>query len=293
MRAVNLIPSESRGGFAGVGGVGPVHALVAVLGIALLFVTIYALTTNTISERKAKISRLQAQANQQQVAASTLSKYVQFEKLAQTRAETVREIASARFDWHAALSDLSKVVPANTSLQSLLATVAPGATVNGPGGTASTSSGASTSTVRGYEPGPAFELKGCTRSHDDVARLMSRLRLINDVTRVTLTDSQKPDASGVGAVSGAPSPATPGSAGCGKDRPSFDVVVFFKPIPGAGPTGLTSPSPGGAGAGSASGATQAASTSTAPASTSTTGGTSTTSTSSPQSVSNTSSGSSK
>ena len=283
MRAVNLIPSETRSSFAGVGGIGPVHALVGVLGIALLFVTIYGLTANTISERKAKVSSLQAEANRQQVEASTLSKYVQFEKLAQTRAQTVRQIASARFDWHSALSDLSKVVPANTSLQSLLGTVAPGATVSGPGGTASTSSGASTSTVRGFGPGPAFELKGCTRSHDDVARLMSRLRLINDVTRVTLTDSQKPDASGAGAVGGAPSPATQGSASCGTNRPFFDAVVFFNPIPGAGPSGLTSPSSGAAGAGA----------STPGGGTSTTGGSSTSTTSSSQSVSNNTSGSSK
>ena len=285
MRAVNLTPSESRGGFTGFGGIGPVQALVALLGIALLFVTIYALTTNAISDRKAKISTLKRQASQEQAAASQLSKYVEFEKLAQTRAQTVRQIASARFDWHAALSDLSKVVPATTSLQSLLGTVAPGATISGPGGTAggsSGSSGASTSSVRGNEPGPAFELKGCTRSHDDVARLISRLRLINGVTRVTLTDSQKPDSAGVGA---SPAPSTPasGAVGCGKDQPTFDAVVFFTPIPNAGPSGLTSPSSGGNGSG-------------APApggSPSTPGGSSTGTSSSSQQVSNTSSGSAK
>ena len=207
-----------------------------------------------------------------------------------------RQIASARFDWHSALSDLSKVVPANTSLQSLLGTVAPGATVSGAGGVAGGGTGASTSSVRALESGPAFELKGCTSSHDDVARLMSRLRLLNEVTRVTLTDSQKPDQGGVGSAIGtASSSPGGGSFGCGKDRPFFDAVVFFTPIPNAGPAGLASGS-GSSGSPGATGSTSStpapgASTSTTPSGTSTTGSSS--SSSSSQQVSNASSGGSK
>jgi hypothetical protein len=143
--------------------------------------------------------------------------------------QTVRQIASARFDWYQALSDLSKVVPANTSLQSLAGTVAPGASAAG-----STASGGAASSLRSDVAAPAFELTGCTKTQDDVARLMSRLRLINGVTRVTLGSSQKSGGTAGTAVT------SPAGGGCGISTPSFDLLVFFQPLPGAGPTGVTS-----------------------------------------------------
>src|SRR5207302_4500198 len=136
------------------------------------------------------------------------------------------------FDWYRALSDLSKVVPANTSLQSLAGTVAPGAS------TAGTGSGGSSSSLRGAVSAPAFELTDCTKSQDDVARLMSRLRLVNGVTRVTLGSAQKPGGvTGTAAVSSSTT-----ASGCGTNAPSFDCLAFFQPLPDAGLTGVTSAS---------------------------------------------------
>jgi hypothetical protein len=171
---------------------------------------------------------VQAQLTAQQAEAARLAKYVQFETLSQTRVQTVRQIAAARFDWYRALSDLSKVVPADTSLQELTGTVAPGASAGG-------TTGGSASGLRGDISAPAFELAGCTKTQDDVARLMSRLRVINGVTRVTLGNSQKPGTNGGGAAV-----STSGGGGCGGNAPTFDLVVFFQPLPGAGPTGVTS-----------------------------------------------------
>jgi Tfp pilus assembly protein PilN len=228
VKAVNLIPPDSRRGTRAGGGLGvsPAYVVLGVLGLALVFVVLYVVTANSVSDRKAKLASVRAQLTAQQAEAARLSSYVQFEQLAQTRVQTVREIASARFDWYGALSDLSKVVPANTSLQSLTATVAPGAGV----------SGGSSSSLRGDIAVPAFELIGCTQNQDDVARLMSRLRLINGVTRVTLGSSQK---SGSGASTSGISSA---AGGCGSNAPAFDLVVFFKPLPAAGPTGVMSAS---------------------------------------------------
>jgi Tfp pilus assembly protein PilN len=237
MRAVNLIPNDAkRGGGAGLAGKmpGPGALVIAALAVAVLFVTIYVLTGNTISERTAKMATLQAQANQAQQEAARLAPYTQFAQLAQTRAETVREIAATRFDWHAALADLSRVVPANTSLVTLFGSVAPGASVAGSSG----SSGGGTATLRADIPSPAFEMSGCTQTQDDVARLMSRLRLINGVTRVTVADTTKPDSAGAGSSS-TTSVNGGNSSGCG-DGPGFDLVVFFSPLPGAGPSGVTS-----------------------------------------------------
>jgi Tfp pilus assembly protein PilN len=192
-----------------------------------------------VSQRKAQLSNLNAQVTRMQAQVAQLQKYNQFEKLAQAREATVKEIASSRFDWHGALTDLSKVVPHNTVLQSLVATVSTNSTAGGGG-----SSGA----VRGDIEAPALSLKGCTGSQDEVAQLMSRLRVVNGVSRVTLEDSTK-----------APSGSSTGCKG-----PTFDMVVFFQPLTGNAATlaGVASSTP--------ASTTAPAGTSSTPASTSTT-----------------------
>ena len=228
MRAVNLIPRDARRGGVtpSLGKLGASHVLLALMVIALAYVTVYVLTSNTISSRKTQVANLQQQVARVQVEVTRLHSYEQFEQLAQTRAETVRQIASNRFDWFGALSDLSKVVPANTSFQSLVATAAPGTAGAGP-----VSSGGG---VRGDINAPAFELKGCTGSQDEVAQLMSRLRVINGVSRVTLEDSTKPAAGQSSAAS------TGAQSGCPASGPTFDMVVFFQPLAGTTSAAATS-----------------------------------------------------
>ncbi|HYB28706.1 MAG TPA: hypothetical protein VEF89_18985 [Solirubrobacteraceae bacterium] len=231
MRAVNLVPADSRGrGSRGSssGARVPVYVLLGFLAAAVALVTVYVLTNNTIGDRTAKLANLKAQVAEDQAEAARLGEFTKFSQLAQTRIETVRSIAAARFDWHGALSDLSKVVPANTTLESLSGTVVPGANTGGSGG----SSGG----LRGALPGPAFEVQGCTANQDDVARLMSELRLVNGVTRVTLSDSQ---------VSTSPAGSSASSSSnntqtCAKNAATFDLVVFFQPVANAGASGVTS-----------------------------------------------------
>jgi len=134
VKAVNLIPSESkRGARAPSAPKGPGVALIALLVIALAFVTVYVLTSNTIKNRTAQLATVRSQVTVAQAAAARLTNFANFVKLADSRSATVKQIASQRFDWNTALSDLSKVVPANTSLESLLGTVSPAVTVNGAG----------------------------------------------------------------------------------------------------------------------------------------------------------------
>ena len=240
MKAVNLIPNDGkRGGARAAASAprGPGVALIGVLVIALAYVTVYVLTSNTIKDRKAKIVAVQAQVTAAQAAATRLTNYVNFNKLAANRDATVRQIATQRFNWNVALSNLSKVVPANTSLQSLLGTVSPSATVNGAGGSTG-GSAVGTGTLRSSITAPAFEMKGCTASQDDVARLMSRLRLINGVQRVTLADSVKQDGAAAGAAVASASSGT-ASSGCPANWPTFDLVIFFQPLPGQSATAGT------------------------------------------------------
>jgi Tfp pilus assembly protein PilN len=243
MRAVNLIPSESRQRLIAPGRSGGVaYVLVGLLAAAVLLVTIDVITANTISERRARVAVLQRQAQSERALAARLAPYTQFAQLAAERTSTVREIAAARFDWQGALMQLSRVVPAGTSLSSLVASVAPGTSVSG-----SSSSSSSGADLRSDISSPAFELAGCTGSQDEVARLMSRLRLISGVTRVSLEDSQQ----GGGSSS---------SGGCAASSASFNIVVWFQPLPTAGPNGLVPAGSSSSSAPSATGASPAGST---------------------------------
>jgi Tfp pilus assembly protein PilN len=232
MRAVNLIPGDSRrGGRAGNGhSGGAVYVLLAAMAAAVVLVAVYVSATNRISSQQAQVTVLRTEAAQAQSAATKLAPYVQFAQLAQARTTTIRGIASSRFDWHAALAGLSRVVPANTSLQSLSGSVVPGVSITGSGGSGNAAE------LRGAIAAPAFQLSGCSDSQDDVARLISRLRLIDGVTRVSLEDSQKT----TGAQTGASVSAAGSSGGCGPNRPTFDLVAFFQPLANAGANGVTS-----------------------------------------------------
>jgi Tfp pilus assembly protein PilN len=237
MRAVNLIREQAAGRGVRSGGGGGFLVL-AVLAALVAGVAYYVLTNNAVLERRAELAALQTQAQAAQTQADATRPYREFAVLAQSRVQTVRQLGAARFDWHRALRQLSKVMPGNVWLTSLLGTVAPGVNVEG------ASSGA-TGPLRASMPNPAIELTGCTTSHDSVARLISRLRLVHGVQRVSLADSIKNQAgNGSGGANG-------GASAGGDCRhndpkfPQFDLVIFFAPLPA-----VPAPAQGGAGAGS-------------------------------------------
>jgi Tfp pilus assembly protein PilN len=238
VRAVNLIPADARRGGVSpsLGRLGASHVLIAILAIAVGYVSFYVLTNNKISQRQTQLAGLQQQVTREKAAVARLDSYQKFEQLAQARAQTVRQIADSRFDWHSAMEDLSKVVPSNTTLQSLTATVSPTSSATG-------GSGGSASGIRGAINAPAFEMTGCTGSQDEVAQLMSRLRLINGVSRVTLGQSTK--AAGGSTSSATTSAGSPHNCAGG---PSFDMVVFFQPqanaLPSTGTGAAATPSAG-------------------------------------------------
>ena len=240
MRAVNLLPPDHRRtkGAAGMSLRGPAVVVVGALALALGLVTVYVVTNNSVADQKSKLAVLQQQVPQVQAMAARLGAYTQFTTLAQQRAQTVRQIAATRFDWAASMSDLAKVVPANTSLQALSAT----AGTSSPGGAGSAAGSAGTSNgIRTALPNPAFDLRGCTGSQDDVARLMSRLRLMNGVVRVTLSTAAKQGSTGQGSGATVSSASTASSSLAGGKCPGnssgFDIVVFFTGPSGSAPSG--------------------------------------------------------
>ena len=223
MKAVNLLPSDQRGSQkTAAGAPAPTtsgspfgaYAVLGALAFAVVAMAAYVLTTNTISERKAELAKVTQEAEVTQAKAAALQSFADFKALADQRVATVTSLASSRFDWERTLADLSRALPGDVHLKSLAGST--GTQVGGGGG----------NSMRSAVQAPALELSGCTTSQSAVARLMSRLRNVRGVTRVTLTKSEK--AAATTAVAAAPSGGTAGSL-CPKGQPpAFDMVVFFE-----------------------------------------------------------------
>jgi Tfp pilus assembly protein PilN len=221
MKAVNLLPPDVRGagkpasamvatGDEATGRVGA-FALLGVLAFCVVALAAYVLAGNTVKDRQAQLDDVTAQAASVTQRAARLKPYADFAAQAQERVQTVRDLAASRFDWEQAMRDLSRVVPPGVTLSTLNASI-------------SSASGAG-SGLRSAIAAPAVELTGCTTGGQvAVATLLSRLRNVDGVTRVSLSKSDKPDTTSTTTTQSS-GPAT----GCGAGRPpQFDVVVFFE-----------------------------------------------------------------
>jgi Tfp pilus assembly protein PilN len=228
MRAVNLLTPEMRSSQKGSGSGAPrpsamstsggigAFALLGVLALIVAGVAGYVLSTNVVKQKQSDLAAVSAKNDATVNRAAELKPYADFQTLAQARASTVQGLASARFDWEQSLRDLSRAIPHNVYLNQITGSVGGGATGGGGSG------------IRSSISAPAIELAGCTRTQPDVARLMSRLRNVQGVTRVSLSKSEKSDTA---ASTGGAGAATGGSSvgPCGKGSPpSFDIVVFFE-----------------------------------------------------------------
>jgi Tfp pilus assembly protein PilN len=214
MRAVNLIPVDERRNtsVAGRSG-GGAYVLLAALGLLVVLAATYTLAGRSVNEKRSEFAAVRAEADRVQSAADRLKAYQEFAAMRQRRTDTVASLAASRFDWARALREVARTVPTDVSLTGLSGTVAPGVSVEN----------AVSDNLRAALPLPAVSLAGCTRSQSDVARLMSSLRRIAGVERVSLSDSAKAD---VGAVQAAPGSTGDCTAGSDK-RPKFTMTVFF------------------------------------------------------------------
>lgn len=224
MKAVNLLPSEQRGSTkttaaaatpASGGSAFGAYVVLGVLAFAVAAFALYTLAGNVIKDRKAELARVTQEAQATQAKAAALQSYADFKTLASQRVATVKGLAASRFDWERTLGDLSKAVPGDVHLTSLDGSV--GTQVSGGG-----------SGLRSAVQAPALEMQGCTKTQSDVATLMSRLRTVRGVTRVTLAKSDKDSGTATSAPSSSAAGDTPAQL-CPKGAPpAFDVIVFFE-----------------------------------------------------------------
>jgi Tfp pilus assembly protein PilN len=223
MKAINLLPPDMRGSAEGgspkvkaaaasdePGGIAAFVVLGA-LAACVVALAAYVLTTNTVKDRQAQLDAATAEAAATARRVNELKPYADFQQMAETRIETINDLASSRFDWEQALRDISRVVPSEVTLTALNGTITGGAS----GG----------STVRSSIASPAVELKGCAPTQKSVATLLSRLRGVDGVTRVSLSKSLKPAMTPTQTAVA----STPEQKLCpGRRAPAFELVAFFE-----------------------------------------------------------------
>ncbi|WP_027008110.1 PilN domain-containing protein [Conexibacter woesei] len=225
MRAVNLIPSDQQRGAGGVAGKSGGGAYFVLGGLALVvaMAALFFSADRSVSDKQAKVASLNAEATAAEAKAGSLTAYTKFASIRQKRVDTVKQLAAARFDWAHALREVAANLPRNAWLTSMTATTSPGVTVSG--GTAGA--------LRQGLSEPAIVISGCTTSQAAVSGLLTRLRLVNGVDRVSLEDSTKGAAGNGGG--GASSDCRGGHA----KFPIFNVDVFFKATTGQIATSVT------------------------------------------------------
>ena len=226
MKAVNLIPQTERRGRSAVSrSGGGAYLVLGTLAALVLMMAVYVTEGGKIGSKQAEAAQSVNEATALEAKADSMQKYTSFAELKDKRVDTVTEIAGERFDWSNTLHDLARVIPPNTWLTCLRGTVSPAVSTTSCGG-------GSTSTVRTAIASPAVEITGCTTSQPGVARMMAKMRNIDDVTRVTLTSSEKLDQAAGAAASGDSSGDTSDCRQGNDQYPQFAIVVFFKPLPG-------------------------------------------------------------
>jgi hypothetical protein len=238
MRAVNLIPADQRSG-ASVGAgrsQGGAYAVLALaVGLALLAV-LYGKAHHDVGNRRAEAAVITAQAHSAQVAAEQLAPYTSFIALRQQRAQAVNTLVDSRFDWAHVFHEFGRVLPQQTSIQSLTGSIGSGSASGSRSSSSSASSSSASSSsssssaaaasapvASATPPGsvPTFTISGCATSQPVVAQTLQRLRLMDGVSQVTLVSSTV--AAGSGTASG----------GCPPKGPAFTAQINFEPLPTA------------------------------------------------------------
>jgi hypothetical protein len=227
MRAVNLIPSDQRGGAAvGAGrSEGAVYGVIGLIAGLAVLALLYGLAHHQVTSRRAQAATVVAEAQQAHAAAEQLAPYTSFVALREQREQAVSSLIDARFDWAHAFHEFGRVLPTDVSIASLGGTIgsSTGTTVVAPAAPSSPTEAASSPVTSATPPGsvPTFTLSGCATSQPVVAETIERLHLIDGVHEVTLQSS----------TSSGSSSTSSGGGGCGSGGTSFAAQITFDPLP--------------------------------------------------------------
>lgn len=171
MRAVNLLPGESKGGVSR-GAPQPAVLAAAVTGFAAVIIIGGG---NLIQTARVSSAQKTLNAAKIQLAATPLPPKTPevtppppaVAQQMQPRLAAVSNVISSRIAWDRILREFSLVLPPGIQVQSLALTAPSSVSASAQG----------------------FDLIGLTFTYDDVARLLSRMALIPDLSNVTLKSS--------------------------------------------------------------------------------------------------------
>jgi Tfp pilus assembly protein PilN len=210
MKAVNLIPSDQRRRGQGSGEAsGSAYVALGVLAVLLVMVVAYVMTGNSVKDNESKASQARSEAVASRAKAKQYGAFTDFASIKEQRLASVMAASQTRFDWERFMRELSRVMPANSWINTTNASV-----VGDPAATNATGSTTTTAVVTG----PKANLVGCTPRQSEVARMMVRLRQMYRVTDVTLNESSQEAAGGATSLQS-----------CGTLY-KFDLTVAFSPV---------------------------------------------------------------
>jgi Tfp pilus assembly protein PilN len=206
MKPVNLLPNQPQRRAPRKESPVRAYAALGVLGALLVMAVLYTLTANQVKSRTSDAAETRATAERLEARAQRLGSFGDFTAIKETRLNSVRQLATVRFDWERFMRELSLVLPTGSWLQS-----ADASATGVPGGDPSASETGPT--------GPSAILTGCAPRQSDTARLMVRLRNLYRVGDVQLNESITE-----------PGSEAPTADSCGRYY-KFDVTVSFETAP--------------------------------------------------------------
>jgi Tfp pilus assembly protein PilN len=212
MRAVNLIPADERRRVGGSGSGVVSYIILAVLALVVAAGAAYTLANRSASDHRQELADVQTRARASANQAQALQAYTAFTALRQKRSDTVRSLATSRFDWSHALHEVARTLPSDAWVTAMRATVTPTTAVEG----------GVTDPLRAAVQSPAIEILGCTTSQNKIAGVISSLRRADGVERVSLSASEKLDTTGDAAG------GSNGDCRQGNSRfPKFSLTLFL------------------------------------------------------------------
>jgi Tfp pilus assembly protein PilN len=232
MRPVNLLPPKHRPHQPSGGKSGSSYVVLGALGLALLALVAYVSESNKITTAKSDIAVAQQKTADARARSQQLGPFANFAQIKEQRVASVKSLAEGRFDWERSVRELAHVLPDGVWLEDFDAAVS------------GAESGSSTTGGDTAWTGPSIKLHGCAQKQPQVAVMMVRLREMQGVHDVTLTDSTRgEDPEKTAGAATTDSAGTTDGCGAHNDRANyeFNAVVEFEqqqpaPAKGAGET---------------------------------------------------------
>jgi Tfp pilus assembly protein PilN len=194
VRAVNLLPGDEQNQGRKVP---PLPVLVGCIGtvvISALLAVMFLSASAGVAKKQHALEQVQAEFAAIPAPAPASPVVAELPQQRQTRVTALATVLGQRVAWDRLLREVSQVVPSDVwlvTLNALAPSIAPSSAATPAGGAA---------------PQQSFMVTGCTYSQDSVARFLSRLSVVPDLSNMTLGKSEASDSGGAGGGGGGQCP---------------------------------------------------------------------------------------